>query len=116
MTKRDLGFILNELHDVRHKWMNIGLQLRVDYSVLLDIEKEQDGNDPNKNRHLRLMLTNAIEVHSITWKDICEALSSRSVGETVLSQTLMKTAKTQGTSLKCDAHDSHDFVIIILHI
>ena len=94
LTRKDLREVLNELHTVRDKWMIIGLQLGVEYSVLQDIEKQPEGDDPNRNKRLLSVLLHAIEVHSITWKDICEALSSPSVGEQVLAQQL---AKAKGT-------------------
>ena len=69
----DLGTVLTEIHSVRAKWYNIGLQLSVQVADLQRIESEY------KNDHgtcLRHMLIKWLEIGCATWKALIDALQS----------------------------------------
>ena len=69
----DLGTVLTEIHSVRAKWYNIGLQLSVPVADLQRIESEY------KNDHgtcLRHMLIKWLEMGCATWKALIDALQS----------------------------------------
>ena len=69
----DLGTVLTELHPVRSRWYNIGLQLLVPVTDLQRIESEY------KNDHgtcLRQMLIKWLEKGTASWETLIEALKS----------------------------------------
>ena len=73
LSLNDLGTVLTELHPVRSKWYNIGLQLLVPVTDLQRIESEY------KNDHgtcLRQMLIKWLEMGTATWETLVKALQA----------------------------------------
>lgn len=81
----DLGEILESLHPVKHKWLQLGLQLKVKYEKLTEIERTPQQDEQTA---LTRMIVEALSSLSLTWKAICDALCSNSVEETVHAKTL----------------------------
>ena len=82
----DLHIVMEELNDVRAKWYDIGVQLRVNIGTLKAIEKQY--SDPSDC--LREILTTWLKAyppHS-TWSKVVDALSSGAVGESRLAADL----------------------------
>ena len=73
LSLNDLGTVLTELHPVRSKWYNIGLQLLVPVTDLQRIESEY------KNDHgtcLRQMLIKWLEMGTASWETLIKALQA----------------------------------------
>ena len=89
LTLNDLGLVLKEIHPVREKWYNIGLQLLVPVTELQRIEAEHKGDHTTCLRH---MLVEWLNSGHANWKSLCDALQSPIVlGEdAALVNTLMK--------------------------
>ena len=83
LTVDDLRVLTKELHNVRAKWYNIGVQLGVSVGTLKAIEK-QYLNDPTDC--LRETLTTLLISSTPTWTNIVDALSV--VGEVRLAADL----------------------------
>ena len=86
----NLGDALDMLYDARYKWFDIGLALKVNYSTLKTIEKEQLNNQDSS---LREMLAYRIQSgDSLTWCDLSDCLTQPSVGKKELAERI-KTLK-----------------------
>ena len=73
LSLNDLGTVLTELHPVRSRWYNIGLQLLVPMTDLQRIESEY------KNDHgtcLRQMLIKWLEMGTASWETLIKALQA----------------------------------------
>ena len=83
----DLQVVREELNDVRAKWYDIGIQLRVNIGTLDAIEKQYLNNPSDC---LRETLTTWLKSYppSPTWSKVVDALSSKTVGETRLAANL----------------------------
>ena len=78
------------LYDARYKWFDIGLALKVNYSTLKTIEKEQLNNQDSS---LREMLAHRIQSgDSLTWSDLSDCLRHPSVRQNELADRI-KTLK-----------------------
>ena len=94
LTVDNLRVLTKELHNVRAKWYNIGVQLGVSVGTLKAI-KEQYLNDPTDC--LRETLTSLLISSIPTWTNIVDALSV--VGEVRLAADLQyKYCSTQDTA------------------
>ena len=89
LTLEDLRVVLSELHSVKEKWYNIGLQLMVPVAELRRIESEHKGDHTTC---LRQMLIKWLESGQANWKSLCDALHSPIVlgDDAALANTLMK--------------------------
>ena len=73
LSVNDLGTVLTELHPVRSRWYNIGLELLVPMTDLQRIESEY------KNDHgtcLRQMLIKWLEMGTASWETLIKALQA----------------------------------------
>ena len=87
LSVNDLHTVMEELNNVRAKWYDIGVQLRVNIGTL-DAIKEQYLNNPSDC--LRETLTTWLKSyppHS-TWSKVVDALKSSTVGEARLAADL----------------------------
>ena len=75
LSSGDLATLVNELHHVRAKWYDLGIQLRMETSHLDAIETQHHGN-PDKCQ--RQMLSNWLKTSSPppTWQRVVDALCS----------------------------------------
>ena len=97
LSVNDLPVVMEELNDIRVKWYNIGLQLRMSVGTL-DAIKEQY-NDPS--HCLREALKTWLKTcpSHPTWNNIIDALRSSTVGEVRLAAELeQKYCSTQDAS------------------
>ena len=86
LSEADLGTVLNEVFDVRAKWYNIGLGLRVPAGTLDAIRGRFDDPADCLRETLREWLRQAAP--QPTWRALVEALRSRAVGEQQLARAL----------------------------
>ena len=89
LSLKDLRVVLTELHKVRDKWYNLGLQLQVSVIELQKIEAEYK---TDTGTCLRKMLIKRLELGNASWESLCEALQSTLVlgGDAALAITLQK--------------------------
>ena len=81
----DLSAVRNELHDVRTKWFDIGVELKVKTSTLKSIEAKYD--DPKDC--LREVITEWLKAGDhATWKSLVDALRTRVIDEPKLATEL----------------------------
>ena len=82
----DLSTVRNELHDVRTKWYDIGVELKLKIPTLKSIETRY--NDDPKDC-LREVITEWLKVvdHQ-TWKPLVDALRTRVIDEPKLAAEL----------------------------
>ena len=75
LSSEDLATLVNELHRVRAKWYDLGIQLRMETSHLNAIETQHRGN-PDKCQ--RQMLSDWLKTSSPppTWQKVVDALCS----------------------------------------
>ena len=81
----DLSTICEELAEVKYKWWNIGLKLRVPYHKLKEFEKESDPFAAVMN----YWLNGNVKDVQVTWRSIVTALESSSVDERGLAKSIM---------------------------
>ena len=90
LTVDDLGTIKAKIFDVRPKWYNIGLVLKVPVPTLQNIQQsgvEFSSFDDKLNETLRIWLSTASSsMH--TWQKIVDALNSPLVGESRLASRI----------------------------
>ena len=89
LSLEDLRDVLNELNQVRDKWYNLGLQLKVSVTELQKIEAEYK---TDTGTCLRQMLIKWLELGNASWESLCGALQSPLVlgGDAALAMTLQK--------------------------
>ena len=81
----DLSTVRNELHDVRTKWLDIGVELKVKIATLKSIEAKY--NDPKDC--LREVITEWLKADDHpTWKSLVDALRTRVIDEPKLATEL----------------------------
>ena len=73
----------NELHDIRTKWFDIGVELKVKTSTLKSIEAKYD--DPKDC--FREVISEWLKDHP-TWKSLVDALRTRVIDEPKLASDL----------------------------
>lgn len=113
MTLDDFAQVLKCLHGVRSKWLNIGLELGVHITDLNDIERE--GNDDSIR--LRKMLTRALNSQrTVTWKQICEALYSPVIDESVYAKRLEEELQRSTGAQLIRKLDSRGIILSIIII
>ena len=81
----DLSTVRNEIHDVRTKWYDIGVELKVKISTLKSIEARYgDAKDC-----LREVITEWLKANDHpTWKSLVDALKTRVIDEPKLAAEL----------------------------
>ena len=80
----ELDLLVQELNAVQQKWEDIGRELDVEQEKLRDIHTNY--SDPGDS--LRMMLSEKLKRHCITWKYIITILRTPSVGESNLADQL----------------------------
>ena len=81
----DLSTVRNELHDVRTKWLDIGVELKVKIPSLQSIEVKY--NDPKDC--LREVITEWLKAGDhATWESLVDALRTRVIDEPKLAAEL----------------------------
>ena len=87
MKPDDLRTLVEDLHDARDKWHELGLQLRIDNTSLKAIESEQRGDTA---KCLREMIAKWLSIgsHNCTIQSIIEALCSNTVGKQEVARKL----------------------------
>ena len=81
----DLSTVRNEIHDIRTKWLDIGVELKVKISTLKSIETRYV--DP-KDR-LREVISEWLKANDYpTWQSLVDALRTRVIDEPKLAAEL----------------------------
>ena len=80
----ELDLLVQELSAAQQKWEDIGRELGVEQDTLRDIRINY--SDPGDS--LRMMLTEKLKRHCITWKYIITILRTPHVGESNLAYQL----------------------------
>ena len=95
--------VTEELNDIRAKWYNIGLQLRMSVGTLDAIEEQYD--DPSHCLRETLKTWLKTSPSPPTWSNILDALRSSTVGEVRLAADLeQKYCSTQDSSIAATHH------------
>ena len=81
----DLKLVLEELHNVRKKWYEIGLQLS---TPVEDLESILSENKNDQNVCLRRVLMIWLKSGKANWPTMCEVLTNRTIDEMVLAEQL----------------------------
>ena len=92
LVLNDLAIVLDELHDVRKMWYEIGLRLQVSVEDLETISSEHKSDQHSLRRVVLLWLKS----RNATWSVLCNALNNRTVGEMSLADKLRKRYICQG--------------------
>ena len=87
LTPNDLGCIFEEVLDVSAQWYNLGLQLKLGTGILDRIDAQFRDPRDQLRETLKTWLTT---YDNTSWKDLTDALRSRSVGATQLAGQLEK--------------------------
>ena len=75
---KDLKFVRQELHSVKEKWLDIGMELG---AFPTDLRKLAETHKQDYSICLNLMLMQWLESGDASWKILCEALKSSMVDE-----------------------------------
>lgn len=86
LVLNDLGLVLDELHNVRKMWYEIGLRLQVSVEDLETISSEHKSDQHSLRRVILLWLKSGSA--TCTWAKLCGALSNRTVGDVTLAEKL----------------------------
>ena len=92
----DLAFLQNELHDIRHKWRNFGVQIGLDDGTLQAIRSEYT----NHGDALREVLINWLK-GSPTFKKLNKALNSRTVSEPNIADQIKEKLSSSNEGQHC---------------
>ena len=84
---KDLKFVRQELHGVKEKWLDIGMELGASPT---DLRKLAETHKQDYSICLNLMLMQWLESGDASWKILCEALKSSMVDEPSLSTQLQE--------------------------
>ena len=84
----DLNKIRQELHSVKEKWLDIGMELK--HVSPTELRKIAESHKQDYSICLNLMLMQWLESGEATWKILCEALQSSTVKESHLSKQLQQ--------------------------
>ena len=84
LVLNDLAVVLDELHDVRKLWYEIGLRLNVSVEDLETISSEHKSDQHSLRRVVLLWLKSG----NATWCDLCKALRNRTIGKSALGDSL----------------------------
>ena len=99
----DLPVVMEELNDIRAKWYNIGLQLRMSVGTLDAIKEQYDDPSHCLRETLKTWLKTCPSLP--TWKNIVYALRSSTIGEVRLTIDLeQKYCSTQDSSVATTHH------------
>lgn len=94
LSMEHFGYIFDKLYDTRIKWFEIGLALKVNFSTLKCIEKEQFYI---QEACLREMLAHRIQFGGpFTWNDLCRSLRCRTIGQRDLVDKINQGIKLYG--------------------
>ena len=98
----DLPNVFEELHDVRAKWYDFGLQIKTRSSDL-DAIKQKNREDPQDC--FRELLSNWLRQADPkpTWEVVISALRSRTVGFEQLAESMAKKFLDTQTNTACDS-------------
>ena len=103
LSVNDLPVVMEELNDIRAKWYDIGLQLRMSVGTLDAIKEQYDDPSHCLRETLKTWLKTCPSLP--TWKNIVYALRSSAVGEVRLAADLeQKYCSTQDTSVAATHH------------
>ncbi len=101
----DLRTVCYALGTIKTKWFNVGIELGIPRSKLLEFKDECDPLSAVVDYWLKGNVTEAVV--SISWKSIVKALKSENVGEPELAEEISKkycphedTTKSKGQSNK----------------
>ena len=94
LVLNDLAVVLDELHDVRKMWYEIGLRLQLPVEDLEIISSEHKNDQQSLRRVILLWLKSG----TATWAKLCDALSNRTVGEMTLADKLRGRYSGKGTT------------------
>ena len=96
LSLNDLPLVLEELHDVRKKWYEIGLQLSVPVE---DLESVLSEHKNDQNFCLCRVLITWLKSGRANWPTMCSVLTNRTIGEKVLAGELRKKYPTNQPTL-----------------
>lgn len=82
---RDLNLVRQELHCVKEKWLDLGIELQTSPT---ELRKIAETHKQDYSNCLNLMLMLWLESGDASWKILCEALRNSSVKESNLSKQL----------------------------
>ena len=93
----DPSDVYTKFYGARDKWFEIGMALKIDYTTLKSIEREQLNN---QSKCLREMLAHCVQSgSSLTWTDLCGCLRHRTVERNDLANEIEQGRLT--LSIKC---------------
>ena len=92
LVLNDLAVVLDELHDVRKMWYEIGLRLQLPVEDLETISSEHKNDQHSLRRVVLLWLKSG----NATWIKLCDALSNRMVGEMTMADKLRERYCSKG--------------------
>lgn len=83
LSKQDLKQVRNFLHDIRHKWYDLGIELNITPEDLDDLKSRCSTPVDFLREMIRLWLKS---VGPPTWKVLANALGSKAINEVKLAQ------------------------------
>ena len=87
LTKKDLAAIQNYLAKATDKWIDIGVQLKVDPDYLEELTKNEQSSSRDNTR--RMILTWLKSEEGIpTWQALCDALRTPAVDEIAVAERI----------------------------
>ena len=99
LTNEDLVTILTELFEAKIKWFDVGLQLKLDVSILEGIKANSDPNDCFHEMFIA-WLKSSSKVEK-TWKTLVMVLKSKTVGYESLAERIdEKFCQSQAQTMK----------------
>ena len=90
LTREDLPTLLNELHEVRDKWYNLGVQLNMHTSDLDAIQIQYMNNLDNCLLHMLSFWLDKAESSPPTWQRVVDALCCAAIGRPLVAERIRK--------------------------
>ena len=102
LSSGDLATLVNELHEVRADWYELGVQLRMETHDL-DVFRLENQNDTNKCLRQMLSVWLLQEFPSPpSWERVVDALSSPAVGRPTVAERIRRTYCSQSSDAATD--------------
>ncbi len=87
LSKGDLATIQNYLAKIKHKWIDIGVQLELDPEYLEELSTKRNSSDGDNMRRMILRwLTRKFPVAG--WQALCDALRTPAVDEAGIAERI----------------------------
>ena len=109
----DLRCIRQELHSVKEKWLDIGMELNQVSPA--ELRKIAENHKQDYSICLNLMLMQWLERGGASWKILCEALQSTTVNEPALCKQLQAKYCSGNTQFECKPSSRYLYRSICTH-